>query len=124
VNRIRAVAKTASGATISQEWDLYVGITVLVFTDSPEYVNVSALIDKSTAHLPRHSIEGALITWDQPPEPGKGGAVGTKIEEGFFKNPAAKVPLKRRLTAEEWRRLAFAYTAKMAGAYARRNNCR
>ncbi len=109
VNRIRAVAKTAGGATISPEWDLHVGMTVLIFTDSPDYVHVSALIDKSTAHLPQYSIEGALITWDQTPEPGKGGGVGTKIEEGFFKNPAAKVPLSRRLSTEEWRRLAFAY---------------
>jgi len=108
-NRIRAVAKTAGGTAISPEWNLHVGITVLIFTDSPDYVHVSALIDKSTAQLPRYSVEGALITWDQPPEPGRGGGVGTKVEEGFFKNPAAKVPITRELTGEEWRRLAFAY---------------
>lgn len=109
VNRVRAVAKTAGGATISPEWDLYVGITVLIFTDSPDYVHVSALIDKSTAQLPKYAVEGALITWDQQPTPGKGGGVATKIEEGFFRNPAAKVPINRRLSPEEWRRLAFAY---------------
>jgi hypothetical protein len=109
VNRVRAVAKTAGGAAVSPEWELYVGITVLIFTDSPDYVLVSALIDTSTAQLPKYSIEGALITWDQKPAPGEGGGVGTKIEEGFFRNPAAKVPMPRRLSAGEWRRLAFAY---------------
>ena len=73
VNRVRAVRKTAGGATISPEWDLYVGITVLIFTDSPGYVHVSALIDESTAQLPKYAIEGALITWDQQPTQGKGG---------------------------------------------------
>jgi hypothetical protein len=109
VNRVRAFAKTAGGTTVSPEWNLHVGLTVLIFTDSADYVFVSTLIDKSTAQLPRHSVEGALITWDQPPQARGGGGVGTKIEESFFKNPAAKVPLSRQLTTEEWRRLAFAY---------------
>jgi hypothetical protein len=107
-NRVRALAKTAGGTTMSQEWDLYVGVTVMIFTDNADYVYVSSLIDKSTAELPRHAVEGALITWNQFPQSG-GGGVGTKIEEGFFKNPAAKVPLPKKLSADEWRRLAFAY---------------
>jgi hypothetical protein len=109
-NRVRAIMKTPGGLAISPEWQLHVGITVLLYTDSPDYMYVSAQIDNSTARLPNHAVEGAIITWDQKPASlVQGGGVGTNIEEGWFKNPSAKVPLPRKLSADEWRRIAFAY---------------
>jgi hypothetical protein len=109
-NRVRAVMKTSGGVAMSPEWQLHVGITVLLHTDSADYVYVSSQIDNSTTQLPKHTVQGAIITWEQKPEAlSQGGGVGTKIEEGWFKNPSAKVPLRHRLAAEEWRRIAFAY---------------
>ena len=109
INRVRAVMKTAYGTFPSQEFDLHVGITIMVHTDRKDHLDVTALVDGSSEKLKQYAFKGGIVTWDSGKPEAKGGGVGFLIEEGWFKNPSARVPLTNELTVEQWQRLAFAY---------------
>lgn len=109
INRVRAVMKTASGMFPSQEFDLHVGITIMIHTDYKDHLDVTALIDGSSEKLKQYAFKGGIVTWDGGKPEAGGGGVGLLIEEGWFKNPSARVPLTNELSVEQWQRLAFAY---------------
>lgn len=113
VNRVRVVANALPSGqrAISQEFDLHVGLTVLLTADRPDVLHVSALIDDSTAALPMYAFKGTLVNMivDDRAE-GRGSVSEMVADSAWFRNPMAEVPLPGVKTDPKfWNNLYFIY---------------
>lgn len=110
VNRVRATATAPGLRVVSPEFDLHVGLTILLASDRSNMLSLSALIDNSTEAVPRYAFKGTLVQMIVGDPKSGQGSVSQTVADGWFKNPAAEVSLTDvKVDPKFWQSLYFIY---------------